>query len=171
MCWRPPAPALLDRFSLSALLTSLSPHTHTQVMISSNNFASVFVSPKLPANSCSCQHGGTNTSVKDKAIISKHSLFLPLPPPNPWAAVSIFLLTSRGGTKDFFPKKNHIPAPPQVTDTQPDPDRGTLTVLQCLQRDGDTVSAAGPSAAPDLAILWVCAQDIKTSHKMTTEVK
>lgn len=80
-----------------------------QVMISSNNFASVFVSPKLPANSYSCQHGGTNTSVKDKAIISKHSLFLalsPPKPPHPWAAVSIFLQLAGGDKKIFFSPKN-----------------------------------------------------------------
>lgn len=48
-------------------------HTHMKVIICSNNFASVFMSPIPSANSCNCQHGSTNTSAKDKAIISKHS--------------------------------------------------------------------------------------------------
>lgn len=47
--------------------------THMKVIISSNNFPSVFMSPIPSANSCNCQHGSTNTSAKDKAIISKHS--------------------------------------------------------------------------------------------------
>lgn len=47
--------------------------THMKVIISSNNFASVFISPIPSADSCNYQHGSTNTSAKDKAIISKLS--------------------------------------------------------------------------------------------------
>lgn len=59
--------------SFSSFCPDNASFTHTEVIISSNNFASVFMSPTPSANSCNCQHGSTNTSAKDKAIISKHS--------------------------------------------------------------------------------------------------
>lgn len=65
-------PALLGA-SFSSLHPFHHPLTHMKVIISSNIFASVFMSPIPSANSCNCQHGSTNTSAKDKAIISKHS--------------------------------------------------------------------------------------------------
>lgn len=52
-----------------------------------------------------------------------------------------------------------------------DPDTGTLAELPVSPLDGDAVSAAGPSTALGLIMLWDFSREIKMIHKMTSQVK